>query len=78
MKNTIFSVMLPFLATFHLSGCPTCIGHIEKQSPPFFSDEFYQKDTNAELAKLYEQCMREQHYETVQTTSQQQSPKERQ
>jgi hypothetical protein len=53
--------------------CPTCIGHLEKQSPPFFSDTFYQKNSNPDLAARYEQLMREQpQYDTIQTTTPQQ------
>lgn len=27
-----------------LTGCPTCIGRLQLQSPAFFSDELYQLD----------------------------------
>lgn len=29
-----------------LTGCPTCIGRLELQSPAFFSDELYRLDSD--------------------------------
>ncbi len=30
-----------FLAT-HLTGCPTCVGRLDKNNDPFFTDGFYE------------------------------------
>lgn len=39
----IFNAILVFLAIpFRLLSCPTCVGKIKAESPPFFSDDFYQ------------------------------------
>ncbi len=41
--NQFFILLfLASLGATKLYGCPTCIGRIEKNSPPFFSDEQYQ------------------------------------
>ncbi len=36
-KISLFLLCIPSL----LIACPTCVGRIESDSPPFFSDEFY-------------------------------------
>ena len=33
--------LLVCLMMFSITGCPTCVGRMERGSPPFFSDEFY-------------------------------------
>jgi len=41
MKIVILFFYLNVLSIAPLSGCPTCVGKIHAESPPFFSDEFY-------------------------------------
>lgn len=39
--------LLAILTNSLLFGCPTCVGRISEQSPPFFSDEFYKPDPDS-------------------------------
>lgn len=74
MKKPVLSAAaLLLLSTLHLVGCPTCVGRIEQESPPFFSDEFYQKSTDSTLAHAYEQLLRDQQQEIVKTITKQQA-----
>ena len=36
--------LMTLLVTTIISSCPTCVGRIETDSPPFFSDDFYKPD----------------------------------
>lgn len=44
MKIRIFITAL-FLLQSQLYGCPACVGSVKRDSPPFFSDEFYEPYT---------------------------------
>ncbi len=48
--KTIFHFMLVLLiasvTSQHIQTCPTCLGRLEHNSPPFFSEELYQSDNN--------------------------------
>ena len=37
--------LLALLISTIASSCPTCVGRIEADSPPFFSDDFYKPDS---------------------------------
>ena len=39
-KNIVF-LLLFFFMYINMLACPTCVGKVTKNSPPFFSDEFY-------------------------------------
>jgi hypothetical protein len=41
MKKYIIT-MLCLVADMHMQACPTCVGRIEKDSPAFFHEDFYQ------------------------------------
>ncbi|MDP3889544.1 MAG: hypothetical protein Q8Q25_03320 [bacterium] len=52
MKYIKFWLLLIFLLSKTVSTCcPTCIGRIEKNSMPFFSDEPYQQYPKLELGE---------------------------
>lgn len=33
------------LMIFNIAGCPTCVGRMQRNDPPFFSKDFYDKLT---------------------------------
>lgn len=41
IKAILVNLFCVFLANGLLYGCPTCVGRITHDSPPFFSKEFY-------------------------------------
>ena len=41
-----------------LTTCPTCVGHVDQKSLPFFSNEFYKPDEQS-MDQLYEQLLSE-------------------
>lgn len=46
MSKKLTPCMIAVLAlaiTMQLRACPTCIGRLEKHTPPFFSDEYYEE-----------------------------------
>ncbi len=59
-KLILMMAIISICSVFQMAqSCPTCVGRIQQESPPFFSDEFYQ--TNAEsMDYLYEQLMAEE------------------
>ncbi len=67
MKKSIKIVFLILASSaINLLGCPTCVGHINKETPPFFSDEFYKPDTGR-MDELYEQYLQKQHQTTLES-----------
>ncbi len=59
MKKKILGTLMLIGSLFTgLSGCPTCVGRIGQESPPFFSEEFYTPD-NESMDELYEQLIQE-------------------
>jgi hypothetical protein len=47
LRRTIkYFVLLALFTIFATQACPTCIGHIKKKSPPFFSNEYYKPGSN--------------------------------
>lgn len=39
-KSFNICLLIAIVISSSLGGCPTCIGRLEKNSPPFFSEEF--------------------------------------
>jgi hypothetical protein len=39
-KNTYLLALFPLLIAMQLQACPTCIGRLEGDTPPFFSKEY--------------------------------------
>jgi hypothetical protein len=67
MKNSILIIaLMASIISFQAESCPTCLGRIEKDSPPFFTDEFY-KPTAESMDYLYQQLVADQE-ETVEET----------
>ncbi len=59
MKKKILGTLMLIGSLFTgLSGCPTCVGRIGQESPPFFSEEFYTPD-NESMDELYEQLIQD-------------------
>ncbi len=60
MKKSIQIALLLYISSsIGITACPTCVGRISQESPPFFSDGFYQ--TNSESTdQLYEQLLKDQ------------------
>lgn len=57
MKKKILGTLMLIGSLFTgLSGCPTCVGRIGQESPPFFSEEFYTPD-NESMDELYEELI---------------------
>lgn len=45
MHSILYVVVILVGLLGHLvHGCPTCVGKLEKDSPAFFSDEYYQAE----------------------------------
>ncbi len=61
-KAVLFISLISSLASFHIESCPTCLGRVEKDSPPFFTDEFY-KPTAESMDYIYQQLLAEQESE---------------
>ena len=40
-------VAVCFSFVTHLTGCPTCVGRLDKGDDPFFTDRYYQHITNS-------------------------------
>ncbi len=38
----LLCISLVFIICPKIVGCPTCVGRIKPESPPFFSTDFYQ------------------------------------
>ena len=49
MNRLLIFLMLGMAYAQSLTGCPTCIGRLELQSPAFFSDELYQLDPEDDI-----------------------------
>ncbi len=66
MKKAIslFLFLLPII----IAACPTCTGRITPGSPPFFSDELYQSDTEG-MDELYQAIIDTQQDTTLTTTA---------
>ena len=71
MKRNIFVLILA--CTINILGCPTCVGRIKTDSPPFFSDSFYKtheekKDhqQSNNQSKEYKESLRERTQEEEQ------------
>lgn len=47
--------LLALMINSMLVSCPTCVGRIQEESPPFFSDEFY-KPSEESLDTLMEEA----------------------
>ena len=59
MKKKILGTLMLIGSLFTaLSGCPTCVGRIHEESPPFFSEEFYKPD-NQSMDELYEELIQD-------------------
>ncbi len=59
MKKKILGTLMLIGSLFTaLSGCPTCVGRINEESPPFFSEEFYKPD-NESMDELYEELIQD-------------------
>ncbi len=65
-KSLLFLFIANCLAPFQIESCPTCEGRIEKESPPFFTDEFY-KPTAESMDYIYQQLLAEQEAEAHDT-----------
>ena len=64
MKNAILVIaLIASLASFQSESCPTCLGRIEKESPPFFTDEFY-KPTAESMDYICQQLLADQEADT--------------
>ncbi len=61
-KAALFISLISSLVSFQIESCPTCLGRIEKESPPFFTDEFY-KPTAESMDYIYQQLLAEQESE---------------
>jgi hypothetical protein len=61
-KATLFISLISILVSFQIESCPSCLGRIEKDSPPFFTDEFY-KPTAESMDYIYQQLLSEQESE---------------
>ncbi len=46
-----YFVLLSLIIVCSIQACPTCIGRINKKSPPFFSDEYYKPGSNNKQIK---------------------------
>ena len=44
MNRILILLMLGLASMQSITGCPTCLGRLELQSPTFFSEELYQLD----------------------------------
>ncbi len=58
-KAALFISLISILVSFQIESCPTCLGRIEKDSPPFFTDEFY-KPTAESMDYIYQKLLAEQ------------------
>lgn len=62
IKAMVLNLLYGFLLSGYLYGCPTCVGRITYDSPPFFSEEFYnthiQKHAFDQKATREQQAMR--------------------
>jgi len=64
MKKALFIFSLLSAAVpFHIESCPSCLGRIEQESPPFFTDEF-DKQTTQNVDHLYQKLLAQQKQET--------------
>lgn len=71
MKGNILILILA--TTITIIGCPTCVGRIKTDSPPFFSDSFYKTHEEKNdyqqphnQSKKYKESMRERTQEEEQ------------
>jgi len=63
MKKAVFFIsLISSIISFQIESCPTCLGRVEKDSPPFFTDEFY-KPTAESMDYIYQQLLAEQESE---------------
>lgn len=54
IKALVITVLCAVLAQHFMYGCPTCVGRITHDSPPFFSEEFY---TSYIQTRLFDQTI---------------------
>jgi hypothetical protein len=63
IKPMRVNLFYAFLFSGYLYGCPTCVGRITHDSPPFFSEEFYnahiQKNAFAQNVRAEQHVMAE-------------------
>ena len=60
MQKLLFALCLSLgLFSFQIECCPTCSGRIEKDSAPFFTDDFYQP-TAESMDYIYQQMLEEE------------------
>ncbi len=60
MKNALLIISLICTAIpFQIESCPSCLGRIEQESPPFFTDEFYTQTTQS-ADHLYQKLLAQQ------------------
>jgi hypothetical protein len=50
MKKILILLMLGLVIMRTVTGCPTCLGRLELQSPTFFSEELYQLDPDDDVS----------------------------
>lgn len=43
------------LGTVSLFGCPTCIGALDDDAPPFFSEDFYQPNKEKKVSNTQDE-----------------------
>ena len=68
MKELMLYLLLSAsMMPFQSESCPTCQGRIEKESPPFFTDEFY-KPSAESMDYIYQQLLAEQEQQASGTT----------
>lgn len=51
--GTLFIIILMFTG-IQIIACPTCVGKIKKDGPPFFDAQFYQPHTTESTVKKVE------------------------
>jgi len=72
MKSTLRIIsFFCSLVPFQVESCPSCLGRIEQESPPFFTDEFYRQETK-NVDHLYQKLLAQQQKES-ETESQQEA-----
>jgi hypothetical protein len=53
MNRILILLMLGLASMQSSTGCPTCLGRLELQSPTFFSEELYQLDPEDDVESVY-------------------------
>ena len=62
MKNAyLFFLIITTAVSFQIECCPSCMARIEKESPPFFTDDFYMQKKN--MDHVYQQLLAGEHAE---------------